>query len=72
MPTVGLVPKKYREVRAALEASGWTVVRQRGSHEIWAHTERAGRIVVAGKDSATVPPGTLGSIRRTSGIEDLR
>jgi predicted RNA binding protein YcfA (HicA-like mRNA interferase family) len=66
------MPKKYREVRVALIAAGWTVVRQRGSHEVWAHSGRAGRIVVAGKDSATVPPGTLGSIRRASGIEDLR
>jgi predicted RNA binding protein YcfA (HicA-like mRNA interferase family) len=66
------MPKKYREVRAALEAAGWTVVRQRGSHEVWAHSEKPDRIVVAGKDSATVPPGTLCSIRRASGIEDLR
>lgn len=66
------MPKKYGEVRAALEAADWSVVRRRGSHEVWAHSEKTGRIMVAGKDSATVPPGTLGSIRRASGIEDLR
>jgi predicted RNA binding protein YcfA (HicA-like mRNA interferase family) len=69
---VSSVPKKYREVRAVLIAAGWTVVRQRGSHEVWAHPDRPERIVVAGKDSATVPVGTLGSIRCASGLEDLR
>jgi predicted RNA binding protein YcfA (HicA-like mRNA interferase family) len=70
--TVDDVPKKYREVRAALIEAGWTVVRQRGSHEVWAHPNRPERIVVAGKGSATVPVGTLGSIRRASGLEHLR
>lgn len=66
------VPKKYREVRNALLDAGWAVVRQRGSHEVWAHPDRADRIVVAGKNSATVPVGTLGSIRKASGLDDLR
>ncbi len=66
------MPKKYREVRDELTAAGWSVVRQRGSHEVWAHPDRTDRIVVAGKDSATVPIGTLGSIRKVSGLEHLR
>ena len=66
------MPKKYREVRAALLEAGWEVVRQRGSHEVWAHPQRTERVVVAGKDSATVPVGTLGSIRKASGLENLR
>jgi len=64
--------KKYRDVRKALAEAGWSVVRRRGSHEVWAHPERAERIVVAGKESDTVPVGTLGSIRRASGQEGLR
>jgi predicted RNA binding protein YcfA (HicA-like mRNA interferase family) len=66
------MPKKYSEVRKALAGAGWTVVRQRGSHEIWAHPDHEARIVVAGKESDTVPPGTLSSIRRASGLEQLR
>jgi hypothetical protein len=31
------IPKKYKEVRKALAEAGWSVVRQRGSHEIWVH-----------------------------------
>ncbi len=64
--------KKYKDVRKALIDAGWRVVRQAGSHEIWAHPSREERIVVAGKGSDTVPVGTLGSIRRISGLEHLR
>jgi predicted RNA binding protein YcfA (HicA-like mRNA interferase family) len=66
------VPKKYREVRAALKEAGWQVLRQRGSHEVWGKPGEAARIVVAGKESDTVPIGTLSSIRRASGLEHLR
>jgi len=47
-------------------------MRQRGSHEIWAHPDHENRIVVAGKDRDTVPVGTLSSIPRASGLEHLR
>jgi predicted RNA binding protein YcfA (HicA-like mRNA interferase family) len=66
------MPKKYKDVRKALLEAGWHVVRQRGSHEVWAHGDDETRIVVAGRDSDTVPVGTLGSIRRASGLEHLR
>jgi predicted RNA binding protein YcfA (HicA-like mRNA interferase family) len=66
------MPKKYKDVRRALLDAGWTVARRKGSHELWIHADRDGRIVVAGKDSDTVPVGTLGSIRRASDLEHLR
>jgi predicted RNA binding protein YcfA (HicA-like mRNA interferase family) len=70
--TVLDVAEKYKAVRQALSDAGWSVARQHGSHEVWAHPEREDRIVVAGKDSDTVPVGTLGSIGRASGLEHLR
>jgi predicted RNA binding protein YcfA (HicA-like mRNA interferase family) len=66
------MPRKYSEVRKALTDAGWQLVRQRGSHEVWSHPDRDVRIVVAGKESDTVPVGTLSSIRRASGLEQLR
>ncbi len=72
MATVVFMPKKYKDVRRALIDAGWRVVRQTGSHEVWAHTDHEARIVVAGNDRDTVPVGTLGSIRRASGLEHLR
>lgn len=71
-PTRQVMPKKYRDVRKALAAAGWTVLRQRGSHEVWVHPQRRDSVVVAGKSSDTVPAGTLASIRRASGLEHLR
>lgn len=65
--------KKYREVRAALRRSGWTVVRTSGSHEIWVHPD--GRTVTVpggGKANREVPAGTLASIRRDTGLDELR
>jgi predicted RNA binding protein YcfA (HicA-like mRNA interferase family) len=64
--------EKYREVRSALSTAGWEVLRQRGSHEVWGKPGETGRIVVAGKNGDSVPIGTLSSIRRASGLEQLR
>jgi predicted RNA binding protein YcfA (HicA-like mRNA interferase family) len=38
------MPKKYREVRAALKEAGWEVLRQRRSHEDWVKPGEAARI----------------------------
>ncbi|TMM01915.1 MAG: type II toxin-antitoxin system HicA family toxin [Actinobacteria bacterium] len=64
--------KKFREVRRALRAAGWSRVRQSGSHEIWASADGSRVVTVAGKDSDTVPVGTLAAMRRTTGLDELR
>jgi predicted RNA binding protein YcfA (HicA-like mRNA interferase family) len=66
------VAKKVHEVITVLEANGWREVRQRGSHRQFKHRARPVVITVAGKLGATMPVGQLASIRRKSGIEDLR
>jgi predicted RNA binding protein YcfA (HicA-like mRNA interferase family) len=66
------VSKKVREVVSALEAAGWSQVRQRGSHRTFAHPKRRNIITVAGKPGDDMKAGLLASIRRRSGIEDLR
>ena len=66
------VAKKYKEVRKALRAAGWRPIRQRGSHEVWAHPGYPLVVTVAGKDRQEVPVGTLAKIRRISGLKDLR
>jgi predicted RNA binding protein YcfA (HicA-like mRNA interferase family) len=67
-----LMPKKVKEVVAILEENGWTLARQSGSHRIYKHPERALLVTVSGRWNSTVPVGMLTSVRRTSGIEDLR
>ncbi len=71
-PYVRRMAKKFREVRRALSDADWTKVRQAGSHETWRSPDGATSITVAGKDSDTVPVGTLGAIRRATGLEHLR
>lgn len=61
---------KVREVIKQLEADGWRQERQRGSHRIFRHPTKPGSVTVAGKPSAEIPPGTLGSIRRQADLKD--
>lgn len=71
-PYVRRVASKFREVRRALSDAGWTKVRQAGTHETWRSRDGATAVTIAGKDSDTVPVGTLGAIRRATGLEHLR
>jgi predicted RNA binding protein YcfA (HicA-like mRNA interferase family) len=65
--------KKYREVRKALRDAGWTRARVTGSHEIWEHPDgRQTTVAGAGKDNPDVPASILASIRRQTGLKELR
>jgi predicted RNA binding protein YcfA (HicA-like mRNA interferase family) len=55
-----------------LRSAGWLPVRQTGSHETWESADASRRVTVAGKDSDTVPTGTLAAMRRSTGLNDLR
>jgi predicted RNA binding protein YcfA (HicA-like mRNA interferase family) len=48
------------------------VLRQRGSHELWGKPGAGGRIVVAGRNSDTVPSGRWLGIRGASSLEQLK
>lgn len=64
--------RSCREVRKALRADGWTKVRQAGSHETWESADGTRIVTVAGKDTDTVPAGTLAAMRRATGLRELR
>ena len=66
------MPVKFKQLRAALMSDGWEVVRQRGSHEIWRSGKGDRTVTIAGKDSDTIPLGTLAAIRRSTGLDHLR
>jgi predicted RNA binding protein YcfA (HicA-like mRNA interferase family) len=66
------VAKKVHEVISILEAHGWQQLRERGSHRQFRHPTLPAVVTVTGKRSDTMPVGQLTSIRRKSGIEDLR
>jgi len=59
---------KVAEVLQLLESQGWRIVRQKGSHRQLQHASRPGTVIVAGKPSIDVPPGTLNSILKQAGL----
>ena len=56
-----------------MEKAGWRRVRVSGSHEVWKHAD-GGMVVVpgGGHGNREVPAGTLATIRKATGIEELR
>jgi predicted RNA binding protein YcfA (HicA-like mRNA interferase family) len=67
--TVRLVPVEVSEMIRLLEADGWFLVRVSGSHRQFRHPSKPGTATIAGKPSATLPPGTEKSILEQAGIE---
>lgn len=60
---------KVQDVLDRLEAEGWRVVRQKGSHRQLQHAHKPGTVTLAGKPSVDMPPGTLASILKQAGIK---
>lgn len=45
-----------------IEADGWRLVGQRGSHRQYKHPRKPGRVTIAGKPSDDLPPALWKSI----------
>lgn len=60
---------KVKEVLKRLKNDGWELKRTRGSHRQFKHPTKPGTVTVAGKLSVEIPPGTLKSISKQSGID---
>ena len=63
---------KVREVIRRLEADGWRLVVTAGSHRQFKHPTKLGRVTVSGSLGDDMPSGTLASVRRQSGLKELR
>jgi len=63
------VDVKVRDIVKQLEDDGWSVVRQRGSHQQFKHATKPGLVTVAGKPGDDVAPGTLNSILKQAGLK---
>ena len=59
---------KLREVVKVLEADGWQLDRQVGSHRQYRHPTKEGTVTVAGQLGSDVKPGTLASIWKQAQI----
>ncbi len=64
------MPVKVREILDRLASDGLYIDRTRGSHRVLKHSTKRGIVVVAGKSSKDIAPGTLKSILRQSELED--
>lgn len=60
---------KVSDIIAALEADldGWYQARMNGSHRVFKHPHKAGRVVVAGSLNIELAPGTLHAIFKQAG-----
>jgi len=63
---------KVRDVLKLLEEDGWYQARQRGSHRQYKHSQKPGRVTVAGHPGDDVPPGTLNNILRQACLRQRR
>lgn len=63
---------KVREVIKKLEADGWELDRQVGSHRQFRHPTKPGTVTVAGKLGKDLKRGTLASTLRQAGLKGER
>jgi len=61
---------KVRDILKMLEAGGWQLVRQKGSHRQFKHAFKSGRVTVHGKPSDDLAPGTLNSVLKQAQLKD--
>ena len=62
------MPMKVKEAIRLIEADGWVMVAQRGSHRQYGHPVKPGRVTIAGKPSDDLHPKTTKSIRQQAGL----
>lgn len=60
---------KYRDLVKIIEADGWRLRNQEGSHKQFKHPVKPGKVTVAGHPSLDVPIGTLKAILKQAGLE---
>lgn len=60
-----------KEVLDILKKEGWYVVKQKGSHVQLKHPEKKGKVTVPFHKGKTLPIGTIKSILKQAGIEDV-
>ena len=59
---------KFRDVMKLIEADGWRIVKQRGSHRQYKHAGKPGKVTIAGHPSVEAAPKTLRSILVQAGL----
>ena len=63
---------RVREAIRIVEEDGWRIIAIRGSHRQYKHSQKPGRVTIAGKPSDDLAPGTLNSILKQAGLKEPR
>jgi predicted RNA binding protein YcfA (HicA-like mRNA interferase family) len=63
---------KIRDIIKIIQADGWIIVHQKGSHRQYKHPDKKGRITIAGHPGDDLAVGTLNSIFKQAGIDKPR
>jgi predicted RNA binding protein YcfA (HicA-like mRNA interferase family) len=61
---------KFRDLLKRLEADGWRLKAQQGSHRQYKHPVKPGKVTVAGHLSVDVPKGTFRAILKQAGLDE--
>jgi predicted RNA binding protein YcfA (HicA-like mRNA interferase family) len=61
-----------REIIKIVEADGWMLSTQRGSHRQFVHRTKPGRVTISGGDGDTLPEGTLKSVFTQAGLNNTK
>jgi len=60
---------KVREIIRLIENDGWYLVRTKGDHRQYKHPAKEGRVTISGNTGRDMPPGTLNSVLKQSGLK---
>jgi predicted RNA binding protein YcfA (HicA-like mRNA interferase family) len=61
---------KVRDIIKLVEADGWYLVVFRGSHRQYKHSDKPGRVTIAGNQNHDLAPGTLNNILKQAGLKE--
>lgn len=63
---------KVRDVIKMIENDGWYLVVTKGSHRQYKHSQKVGRVTIAGHPSHDLAPGTLNSIMKQAQLKETK
>ncbi len=63
---------KIRDIIKILEKDGWVLIAIKGSHRQYKHSNKTGRVTIAGHPNDDIAAGTLNSILKQAKLKEDR
>ncbi len=61
---------KIRDIIKILEKDGWVLIAIKGSHRQYKHSNKPGRVTIAGQPNDDIAAGTLNSILKQAKLRE--